>query len=525
MKTTESAQVLERAPHSADGYLEPIRRNAFRLLGLRGAATQREIYEAAAAVRRRLKLGVAHTTPQDALWLGPLERTEMDVRDALGRLARPAQRIAERLFWFYEDAPTVAPPLNLLTRGGAVAVVARAEQEHDAALASFAAALRFDPDVEYGEVWTRTLRLWQELTEADEFWSLLVAADLKGDFEQLATHGEVRELRARVMHLLTTPLAGLAKDGVARKRYDLTGRALEVLRLAARDFEGERLFAGYENEILAPVEDGFEELNRRVFDALRWERMRYNSPAEQRQACDATLRQFDRDVRPALAAFLKMAGVESLPTRRVFESAAVELFQLADAYQTGGEREAGQLLARKAWTLAPPESVAAFEIAEGRARFGGADWGGERTPEEYLAGVRRELRPQTELFAQYMAQENLSPQSFSTPQFTPTPARDTGEGFGQVILYIFLAVVCIGLCSNLGTRRSYRGNIHLPPPTFNYNYNVRMPPVVIPRINIEPLNLNLNSRRAPSRRTRRRQRPRRAETPVQPPTKIREATP
>jgi hypothetical protein len=515
---------LERAPHSADGYLEPVRRNAFRLLGLRGAATQREIHEAASAVRRRLKLGVAHTSPQDALWLGPLERTEMDVRDALGRLARPAQRIAERLLWFYEDAPHVAPTANLVTRGGAEALVVRTEERHDAALASFAAALRFDPDVKQGEIWTRALSLWQELTERDEFWSLLVAADLKGDFEQLATHGEARELRARVMHLVTTPLAGLAKDGVARKRYDVTTRALEVLRCAGLE---EKLFAGYENEILAPVEDGFEALNRSVFDELRWERMRYNSPDAQRQACDATLRRFDREIKPALAAFLKMAGVESLATRRVFESAAVELFQLADAYQRGGEREAGQLLARKAWTFAPPESVAAFEIEEGRAQFGGADWGGARTQEEYLARLRRELRPQTELFAQYITQENLSPQLSSAPNFTPTPARDMSEGFGQIFLYVLFVIACIGfgVCSSSGTRRGYRGNIHLPPPTFNYNYNVQLPPLVTPRINIEELKLNLNPGRAPSRRARRRQRARRAETPVQPPTKIREATP
>ncbi len=73
--------------------LVPVAQNAFRLLGLRADASQREIHEAAGRVRRALKLGVGSSSPFKQEWLGPEPQTDADVRDALSRLTTPVQRI------------------------------------------------------------------------------------------------------------------------------------------------------------------------------------------------------------------------------------------------------------------------------------------------------------------------------------------------------------------------------------------------------------------------------------------------
>jgi hypothetical protein len=54
-----------------------------------------------AAMRRLALLGVAETAAANMPTLGALPRTETDIRAAVGRLGNPAQRLADRLFWFH----------------------------------------------------------------------------------------------------------------------------------------------------------------------------------------------------------------------------------------------------------------------------------------------------------------------------------------------------------------------------------------------------------------------------------------
>ncbi|HWW76843.1 MAG TPA: hypothetical protein VNZ44_15700, partial [Pyrinomonadaceae bacterium] len=83
------------------GSFGPAGRSAFRVLGLQATASQREVFDAAAAVRLALKLGVRKTFEGDLGWLGEVARGETEVRDAVGRLSAPAERARERLLWFH----------------------------------------------------------------------------------------------------------------------------------------------------------------------------------------------------------------------------------------------------------------------------------------------------------------------------------------------------------------------------------------------------------------------------------------
>jgi len=78
--------------------LERFARNAYRVLGLPGNASQAAIHDAAGSLRRAFKLGAAKTTAWDLPWLGVLNRTESDIQDAVGRLTNPIQRLQKRLF-------------------------------------------------------------------------------------------------------------------------------------------------------------------------------------------------------------------------------------------------------------------------------------------------------------------------------------------------------------------------------------------------------------------------------------------
>src|SRR4028119_216755 len=104
MQTTTSSDLVRTDQIASHGKrnLTPLADNAFRLLGLSAQATQKEIYASASSLRRAVKLGVEPpSAPHQIACLGALQHTENSVRDALSRLADPAQRIYERLFWFF----------------------------------------------------------------------------------------------------------------------------------------------------------------------------------------------------------------------------------------------------------------------------------------------------------------------------------------------------------------------------------------------------------------------------------------
>jgi rhodanese-related sulfurtransferase len=440
--------------------LLPLDDNAYRLLGLSCQATQKEIYTSAASIRRAIKLGVVKTPAPHIDWLGSHASTENDVRDALSRLADPAQRIYERFYWFFEPQQ-IATELSFPALEESVARLRAAPQPstgHDIALLSLAVLARLDPELFHADEWRRVYALWKELIEAKEFWSLLVAADLKGDFEQVTTFGEVRNLRGRAWRLVTAPVAEVAKDAILQDDHAQARRALNILR---RSELPPMLADEYENEILAPVEDKFEALFAAAFSSYRYEVKSNQNLGERRETCYRALAKFEEEVKPALKNIFELAGARSLVTRRIFETAADGLDELADGFETAYEAAARFRTLRRAWQLAPPESATLLVIEEHLKAAGDLEERQPKTDSDYARQLRLALREpvaQPELFTSYMQKEEAAKSS-----------EGCVELFSKFVL-VLLCVVFVGKCfSNLpGSRRTGT----LPPPM---NFNVAMP--------------------------------------------------
>lgn len=460
MQTTTSDPVrMQRVAALDRRKLLPLADNAFRVLGLSARATQKEIYASASSLRRAIKLGIEPTHASRIIWPGSYERTENSVRDALSRLADPAQRNYERLFWFFD--PQHVPTELSFAALEASAERLRSESQpstgHDLALLSLASLLQLDPDLNMADEWRRAYALWKELIEAKEFWSLLVAFDLKGDFEQTTTFGEVGNLRGRAWRLVTSPVAEIAKDGILREDLPLARRALAVLR---RSELPQTLADEYENEILAPVEDEFEAVFAEAFRLYRYDVKSNQNVGERRETCRRTLDKFEAEVKPALRKIFELAGALSPLTRRVFETAAEGLDELADGFESAYEPGLKLRMLRRAWQLAPPESATLLLIEEHLQAAGEVQEREPKTDSVYANQLRRALRQSVEppeLFTSYIQKEE---------------AAKNFEGLGRKsfkVLLVLLLAAFWGQCFyNLpGSRR--RGA--LPP----LNFNVAVP--------------------------------------------------
>jgi hypothetical protein len=491
------AKVLNRPGSiSEPSQLHLLARSAFRTLGLPASASQKEIYEKASALRLAHKLGVEKTFDEDLPWLGRLSRTEADVRDALGRLADPPQRILERLFWFHERL-RVERPSNLAALRSASDRLLEGESAaslHDAALLLLASLHRLDPDFKHAPEWSSAFALWREVAEREEFWSLLVAADLKGDFEQLVTFGEVKALRERTTRLLTAYVAERAMDAVARDDFNICERALGLLRGAQLPAA---LLDEYLDATLGPLEDRVEQLCDSAFYWLGLYTGGEESNGGRRHFLDQAWKDFHWKVKPPLRRFFHLAGVESHRVRRTCEHAAEKLCELAAAYNRQGLPKHALFVYRQALTFAPPGSAPVPSILEGLRALDASIDIRPRSDAEYanaLAAELSETRPPPKLFddAEFVVQ---------------TATVDRGETLkgclGQMALYALMIAGCFMLneCGIINTRRS-RSNF--PPGTMNFNYTA--PRIVIPPMpKLGPL--NISPLPTPPKRTRRRQRP------------------
>lgn len=477
--TTELLRAAHHVESPEKRRLMPVAGNAFRTLGLSCRASQKEIYAAASAVRRAIKLGVERPQPHEFDWLGSPDRTENGVRDALSRLADPTQRIYERFFWFFDPQeitasaepgrPTLEESIERLRR------LAEPSARHDIALLSLVSMLELDPRLLHADDWRRTYDLWKELIDAREFWSLLMASDLKGDFEQLTTFGEIKSLRARAWRLVTSPVAEIAKDAILRDDQEFARRALDTLRLPALPTA---LADEYENEILAPVEDKFDALFAEAFSTYRYELKLDQTIGERRAACERALEKFEAQVKPALQNILELAGLESLVTRRAFQTAADGLDELSEGFLSALDGTARLKTLRRAWLLAPPESASLLLIEEHLKAAGDLRERPAKTDADYARHIRIALRKPVappELFTSYIQKEE------SAKKF---------EGCGAVIgkIALFLAfTIFVGKCfSNLpGSRRS-------SPPQINFN--VAVPRFTPPKPDLSKLVLRISAR-------------------------------
>ena len=486
------------------GLFEPAARDAFRVLGLGAAAAQREVFDAASGLRLALKVGVRKAFGGDAAWLGEVARKESDVRDAVGRLSEPVQRARERLFWFQLPAPpaqvSTAAELGVAVEEFLKQVPvgpsdpeekkrARLTDEqaaalHDAALLALAGLVRLDPTVLQVEAWARAFQLWRRLFACEEFWSLLVALDLKGDYEQAVTFGEVGELRREAPRVVYAHAAGRARDAAVRGELREAARALELLRGAGLP---PTLLREYEGESVGPAEDKVKEELDAAFMWVGAAGYDLKVDAAKRNVCNAAWRNF-MDLRPRLADFARLAGPDSFYARRVFEHAASKLFKLAEAYEKIRLPEEARIVCRKARALAPPDSEELAAIEAKLVALGAAEGLGERSRGEYEAERARAL-----------GDAGAPPKLFKDdpkggkPLDTYTKKDDRVGCLTSAGFWLLMVVSCVGLqrCGVINTR-STRRPMNPPPWTnvrpnlnlnLNLNYNVRavnIPPLTAP---------------------------------------------
>ncbi|HZG50738.1 MAG TPA: rhodanese-like domain-containing protein [Pyrinomonadaceae bacterium] len=459
---TDTPRATHRATQDRQRLL-PAADNAFRLLGLSCHASQSEIYAAASSLRRAIKLGVVKPPAHHLAWLGSLNRTENGVRDALSRLTVPAQRIYERLFWFFDPQAAAATATGALSAASLQASIAHLRSGenacalHDIALLSLAAMLRLDPALELADDWRRTYALWKELIEGKEFWSQLMAADLKGDFEQATTFAEIGDLRGRAWRLVTAPLADVAQDAIMCEDRALARRALGVLRGSGLP---QALADEHEHEILGTLEDEFEVSLHVAFSSYRHEVKSVQNVAERRETCWRAYGKFNEQVKPALKRIYELAGADSPVARRVFATAADALDELADGFETGFDNESRLKMLRRAWQLAPPDSASLLLIEEHLAEAGEAGGRQPKTDADYARQVSLALR------------EPIAPPDLFTAYIQKEEAEKKLDRWGKgasKFIFLMMIAVFVGKCfSSLpGSRRT-----PLYPPV---NLNVAMP--------------------------------------------------
>ena len=528
------------------GLFEPAARGAFRVLGLGAQASQGEVFDAASALRLALKVGVRKEFEGDAAWLGEVRREASDVRDAAGRLSEPVQRARERLFWFHLPAPharvsTVAElsaaveellkrvpvrpfgadgPEGPDGRGAARLSDAEAAALHDAALLALAGAARLDPALGEGEAWARAFRLWRRLLACEEFWSLLVALDLKGDYEQAVAFGEVAELRRDVPRVVYAHAAGRARDAVVRGDLRGAARALDLLRGAGPP---PPLLREYEEETVGPAEDKLTEELDAAFTWVSPSGFDLKPAAERRNHCNDAWRRFEQ-VQPRLADFARLAGPGSFYARRVFEHAASKLFGLAVAFEEAGQTREALFVCLKARALAPPESEELAAAEAKLAALGAAAGLGAGSQAEYAAALARELedaRVPPKLFKD-------DPQGGKTLD-SYSRKRDAPGCLTSVGFWLLMVGVGVGLrgCGFFNTRPTRTPLQSLPALNLrpNLNFNVNQSYNIPPPLSLSPY-ADPTPRGTRRPRDRRRRPPRNDNaTPAPPPNAVDRASP
>jgi len=495
------------------GLFEPAARDAFRVLGLGAGAAQGEVADAAASLRLALKVGVRKTFEGDAAWLGEVARRESDVRDAVGRLSEPGQRARERLFWFHSPAPrpTVSnvaeltagveellkrvpvEPSDSEDEGGGRMADEAAAALHDAALLALAGVVRLDPTLVEAEAWARAFRLWRRLFACEEFWSLLVALDLKGDYEQPVTFGEVAGLRRAAPRAVYAHAAGRARDAVVRGDLREAARAFGLLRGAGPPAA---LLREYEEETVGPAEDKLKEELDAAFTWIDLPGFEQRPAAERRNHCNDAFRRFER-VRPRLLDFARLAGVDSFYARRVFEHAAAKLLKLAEAFDGLPRVDEALFVCHTARLFAPPESEELTAVLAKLRTLGVVEGATGRSPADYGQMVMTAL-----------TRERLPPKLFEDDPKggktldAYTRKSDRAGCLTSVGFWLAMVVACFGLqrCGVINMRSTRTSINSLPAlnvrPNLNYDVNLNY--------NVRPLNLPPLSAPTPPRGKRRR---------------------
>jgi LysM repeat protein len=90
--------------------------NAFRILGLKPNASTKEITKRVNEIKVKISLGINVEYDYDFHFMGPLNRDEQNILNALQRLENPILRLKEEIFWFWFETDSDIEAISYLTQ-------------------------------------------------------------------------------------------------------------------------------------------------------------------------------------------------------------------------------------------------------------------------------------------------------------------------------------------------------------------------------------------------------------------------
>lgn len=91
--------------------------NPFRVLGLPPNAVGREVLAKANEIKVKSSVGMSVSFDYDFPWMGPVDRSEENINNAVQRLENPVSRFREEIFWFWFDTDLDREAIGLLIKG------------------------------------------------------------------------------------------------------------------------------------------------------------------------------------------------------------------------------------------------------------------------------------------------------------------------------------------------------------------------------------------------------------------------
>ena len=339
--------------------------NGYRVLRLSVNATLSEIHQAAVGMRRAALLGIMGPAEDEVPALGPIPRTEADVRTALGRLGNPAQRLTDRLFWFHRQSCPQDP-----AQPGSKPVVRSEWDEtagyHDRALHGLFGAFSAGFHDAGVAVWVQALREWHGVVSDDDYWALSLAVEEVGAFEPAALPSEVDALRDGAVGLAAEPLVGAARDALAREDTSTASRIMGALDELV---DTGLWVATAKQDIASPAVERVRALCRTVNEELASKVVREQDAGERnKEPCDTALERFRSEIEPALDRVLRLVDSNHEAAQQSREEAARCLSEIATHYTWADDFITSEKLREEALSLAR-DTLGTIRIEEGLAQI------------------------------------------------------------------------------------------------------------------------------------------------------------
>ncbi len=284
-------------------------RNAYRILGLGGDASQDQISQAARKMRLWANTRRIPATSWDLPWLGELDRTKSDIEQAVARLADPPTRLRERLMWFCGAAEEFAAQDVHAVRQTLEksADQTDAQREHNDAVAELAAAM-FQPQPIHPGSWESVLNKFQYLSNSQEHLHWQLRLENEGGFEKRASEAEIADGQREVPREIAGSLGRHIESALEDDNAEEASSFLAILRSV-----GGRT----DQRVLDRLEEVFERRCRGIADDLRAGVHGHQPPQRNAATADGATRAFENSIVPLRRDLEKLADNQPERIKRI----------------------------------------------------------------------------------------------------------------------------------------------------------------------------------------------------------------